>query len=129
MRRKAPSGCAPAQGLLSLSSSCGVLSGFPPEQTADRRQGTAALQSVPEECTAVLPGPGRLGRTELCAHCALAAGLVSHGREPGRPRASGAGHLGLCAGHRLRQLASHGCALDPLHVPGQRGTGLVSGAL
>lgn len=110
-----------------FSSSCGILGGLSSEQAADRRQRTPALQSVPEECAAVLPGAGWLGRRELCPDHPLAAGLVTHGLQPGCPRTARVGHLIFHPGYRLCQYGSHDCALGPLHVPGQCGTDLVRG--
>uniref|UniRef100_A0A7N5JCT1 Lipase maturation factor n=1 Tax=Ailuropoda melanoleuca TaxID=9646 RepID=A0A7N5JCT1_AILME len=103
----------------------GVPGGFPSEQAADRRPGPAALPHVPEERAAVFSGPSRLGRRELRANRALAAGLVTHGLQPGRPRTSRVGRLIFRPGHRLCQYGAHGHSLGSLHVPGQRGTDLV----
>ena len=113
--------------LSSFPSSCGILGGLPSEQAADWRQGTAALQSVPEECAAALPWASQLGNRELCPHRPLAAGLVSHGLQPGCAGSSRPGHLLFHPGLRLCQYGSHGCSLGPLHIPGQRGADLVRG--
>ena len=122
--------CAPAHtALSSLPSSCGILGGLPSEQAADRRQGTAALQGVPAERAAALRRASQLGCPELRPHHPLAAGLVSHGCQPGRPGSPRAGHLLVHPGLRLRQYGPHGCTLGPLHVPGQRGTDLVRGRM
>uniref|UniRef100_A0A7N5JVW7 Lipase maturation factor n=1 Tax=Ailuropoda melanoleuca TaxID=9646 RepID=A0A7N5JVW7_AILME len=114
---------SPPTGGCSLSR--GVPGGFPSEQAADRRPGPAALPHVPEERAAVFSGPSRLGRRELRANRALAAGLVTHGLQPGRPRTSRVGRLIFRPGHRLCQYGAHGHSLGSLHVPGQRGTDLV----
>lgn len=128
VREVSADGWAPAHTALSfLPSSCGILGGLPSEQAADRRQGTAALQAVPTKRAAALRRARQLGRPELRPHRALAAGLVSDGCQPGRPGPPRAGHLLVHPGLRLRQYGPHGCALGPLHVPGQRGTDLVRG--
>lgn len=108
-------------------SSCSILGGFTSEQAADWRQRTPTLQSVPAECAAALPGAGGLGCCELCPDHPLAAGLVTHGLQPGCPRTARVGHLIFHHGYWLCQYGSHDCALGPLHVPGQCGTDLVSG--
>uniref|UniRef100_A0A8D1T665 Lipase maturation factor n=1 Tax=Sus scrofa TaxID=9823 RepID=A0A8D1T665_PIG len=101
----------------------GLLGGLPAEQAADWRQGAAALQGLPEARAAALPR-ARLGRRQLHPHRPLAAGLDSHGLQPGRPGAPRAGHLLFRLGLRLCQHGPHGCSLAPLHVPGQRGADL-----
>ena len=130
IREVSADGCAPAHTApSSLPSSCGILGGLPSEQAADRRQGTAALQGVPAERAAALRRASQLGCPELCPHRPLAAGLVSHGCQPGRPGSPWSGHLLIHPGLWLRQYGPHGCTLGPLHVPGQRGTDLVRGRM
>lgn len=124
----AADGRAPAHTAVSSPPcSCGFLGGLPSEQAADRRQGTTALQGVPAERAAALWRARQLGRPELRPHCPLAAGLGADGCQPGRPGPPRAGHLLIHPGLRLCQHGPHGCAMGPLHVPGQRGTDLVRG--